>query len=265
MQKSRFDWKPLAAIILAFTGAGCGLVKVNGSSAGSSPASAKSASASSEPLAGAIDGNPHDKLSILEFKIGMPIEQPGFVCAKEAGPYSGADCVKFLDRRCNGTAGHIGPKHYGDHAPPGCFIETGTVATSLDDVLLQQRQEVSQGTAKPDPAKYPLVNVQTYGTKSKPSKIYRIVYTLAMDELASGDRPSGSKLYNALVAKYGDPKEIWSGKVKWRAGETFLEAYCDLNLCTLEVQDSKFEENENQQQEGVDAKARQNNAPAPKL
>ncbi|MBL0217873.1 MAG: hypothetical protein IPQ07_28840 [Myxococcales bacterium] len=246
--------------------AGCGLVNVNGKPAGTSPVSSESSSAdSSAPSAGESGGDPHDKLAILEFKIGMPIVQPGFVCAKDAGFYNGAECVKFLDRRCTGVAANIGEKRYGDKAPRGCFMEAKSVATYLDGVLMQQHQEVSQGSEKPDPARYALVNVHTYGTKSTPSKISRIVYTMAMDELASGDKPSGSKLYNALVAKYGAPKEVWSGKVKWRAGETYLEGYCDLGLCTLQVEDRNFEENENQRQEEADAKVRQNNAPAPRI
>jgi hypothetical protein len=260
-----FRYIAVAASLLA----GCGLVKVNGNNVGSKPTSSESSSTdssgSSDAVAGAADGEPHDKLSILELKIGMPMEQAGFVCAKDAGFYNGAECVKFLDRRCNGKGANIGPKHYGDRAPLGCFIEERSVATFLDDALLQQRAEVGWGTEKADPARYPLVNVHTYGTKSKPSKISRIVYTMAMDELASGSKASGSKLYNALVAKYGAPKEIWSGKVRWRAGETSMEAYCDLTLCTLEVEDKKFEENENRRQEEVDAKVRQTNAPTPKL
>lgn len=216
----------------------------------------------SAPAADPAD--PHDKLSVLELKIGMPMTQPGFVCAKNAGPYNGAECVKFLDPRCKGPVA-IGPRGYGDKPPRGCFLEERTVATFLDGVLVQQRMEVGQGTAKPDPSRNQLVNVHTYGTKSKPSKISRIVYTMAMDELASGDQPSGSKLYKALVAKFGEPAEIHSGKVKWRAGETRAEAYCDLNLCTLEIEDKNFEENENRDQEEKDTKAKQGSAPEPKL
>lgn len=208
--------------------------------------------------------DPHDKLSVLELKIGMPMAQKGFVCVKDAGPYNGAECVKFLDPRCKGPTA-IGPRRYGDKPPRGCFLEERTLTTFLDGVIVQQRQEVSQGTAKPDPSRNPLVNVHTYGTKSKPSKIARIVYTMAMDELASGDQLSDSKLANALVAKFGKPDEVWSGKVKWRAGETRMEAYCDLNICTLEVEDKNFEENENRDQEEQDTKARQGGAPEPKL
>ena len=262
-------WQSLQAIALASSLlAGCGLVQVNGKSVGTHPASTESSSASTDSSAspaGASGGDPHEQLSILGLKIGMPMAQPGFVCAKDAGPYNGAECVKFLDSRCTGVATNIGEKRYGDKASLGCFIEARAVATYLDGVGMWQRSEVGWGTAKPDPTKYPLVNVHTYGTKSKPSKISRIVYTMAMDELASGDKPSGSKLYNALVAKYKPPREVWSGKVKWHAGETDLEGYCDLGLCTLTVEDRNFEENENQRQEEADAKVRQNNAPAPKL
>lgn len=216
-------------------------------------------------LAQDAESDPHAKLSILELKIGMPMQQPGFVCAKDAGPYNGAECVKFLDPRCKGKPSNIGPRRYGDTPPRGCFLEERTVSTFLDGVLKQQRQEVSQGSEKQDPARFPLINVHTYGTKSKPSKIARIVYTMAVDELASGDQPSGSKLYTALVAKFGKPREIWSGKVKWREGETNMEAYCDLNICTLEVEDKTFEQAENQAQEEADTAERQKKAPEPKL
>ena len=253
--------------VMALSLAACSLLSVNGKTPGSSSGNTNNptSSDSSSGLSGPGNGDPHEKLSVLEFKIGMPIEQAGFVCAKDPGLYHGGECVKFLDRRCLGKPGNIAKKQYGEKAPLGCFIEAATVATFLDDALLQQRSEVSNGLAKPDPARDALINVHTYGTKSKPSKISRIVYTMAMDELASGDRPSGSKLYNALVAKYGAPYEILSGKVKWRAGETLMEAYCDLSLCSLDVQDSKFEENENRRQEDADTKVRQTNAPAPKL
>jgi hypothetical protein len=267
-------FRTLAAASLFLTG--CGLVNVNGKSVGSPPTGEASAGSTNTSAGGDGDGDrgggggggggdPHDRLSILELKIGMSIQQPGFVCAKDVGPYNGAECVKFLDRRCSGKPSNIGPKRYGEHAPRGCFVESSAVATYLDDSLMQQRQEVSQGSEKVDPDRYPLVNIHTFGTKAKPSRIHRIVYTMAVDELASGDKASGSKLYNALVAKYGQPKEIWSGKVKWRAGDTRMEAYCDLGMCTLEVQDTKFEENENRRQEEIDTKGRQNNAPTPEL
>lgn len=214
--------------------------------------------------AAAFAADPHDTLSVLELKIGMPMEQPGFACTKNPGPYNGAECVKFLDPRCK-APGKIGERGYGSTPPKGCFLEERTVSTFLNGQLMQQRMEVGQGTEKPDPARNPLINVHTYGTKTKPSKISRIVYTMAMDELASGDQASGSKLYKALVAKYGEPKEIWSGKVKWRAGSTTLEAYCDLNLCSLEIEDKAFEQTENAEQEEADTKARQQEAPEPKL
>jgi hypothetical protein len=193
------------------------------------------------------------------------MEQPGFVCAKKPGSSNGAECVKFTDPRCKGP-GKIGPRGYGEKPPMGCFLEQDTLSTFLNGSLMQQRQEVGQGVEKPDPARYPLINLHTYGTKSRPSLVARIVYTMAMDELVGEeDKPADSKLYKALVAKFGEPREIHSRKVRWAGGDTKVEANCDLGLCYLEIEDKNFEENENRQQEETDTRARQSGAPEPKL
>ena len=257
----------LASSILA----GCGLLKINGKPVGSASSTSSDASSdspsSSSSEVGSVTGDTdaHAKLGILDLQIGMPMQQAGFTCAQEGSVYYGAECVKFLDPRCKGKDSHVEPKRYGQQAPRGCFIEAATVATFLDGLLLQQHMEVSLGQEKADAAMYPLVNVHTYGTLSKPSKIARILYTMTIDDLASGDQASDSKLYKALVGKYGKPKEIWSGKVKWSAGSTELVAYCDTGMCSLEATDTMFEKNEANRQEEQDAKVRQNNAPAPKL
>ena len=65
----------------------------------------------------AQSGGAHDKLFVLDVKIGMPVEgRPGFVCAKaektESGERKDRHCVKFVDDRCKGK-----PQAVARHVP----------------------------------------------------------------------------------------------------------------------------------------------------
>lgn len=203
---------------------------------------------------------PHDRFTIVGIKIGMPLAQKDFVCNKAAG-----QCVKFMDKRCTGKKANLGVKRYGEDAPKGCFLDTSSGATYLDGRLLQQSIDVSNAGKPGDPSLNHLVNVLLAGTKTKESKVFRITYEMAVDDLASGDKASDSKLYRALVAKYGTPDEIWSGKVKWKAGSTLLVGACTGYACTLEAEDSLFERMENEAQEEADTAAKHKSAPDPEL
>lgn len=202
-----------------------------------------------------------DKFTLLDLKIGMPVQQTGFACAKQRGKdIEDTHCVKFTDPRCNGKPGAIGFKEYRDHAPPGCYLDYSSNATYLDDSLMQTPNTGDSTDRRP--IKKPLTNLHLIGTRSKPSKIYRMYYMVPPDDLAED-----SKLYKALAAKYGEPVERHSGKVRWKLDNTKLEAYCIAERnCEITVEDLKFEDNERRKQEEADAKAKRKAAPdAPPL
>ncbi|MEZ0311008.1 MAG: hypothetical protein ACAI38_04505 [Myxococcota bacterium] len=221
--------------------------------------------ASSSGVAATPSDDPHDKLFVLDVKIGMPIEgRPGFTCDKEKRTASGErqdrHCVKFVDERCKGRPGNVGFKKYGEKAPKGCYLDHSSQATFLDDLLLQDAH--SGDTSQAHNGRRPLANVHLVGTESTPSKIYRIHYMFAEDDLLA----ESSKLHQALVAKYGEPREIHSGKMKWKIDSTELVAQCiPNNNCEIVVQDRKFEENEEAAQKEADAQKKSAEAPAPKL
>src|SRR5204863_3301322 len=129
-------------------------------------------------------------------------------------------CVKFTDARCKGLAANVGFKRYSDKPPMGCYLDTSSQATFLDGLGMQDPH--SGGTDEAHNGRKPLANVHLIGTESSPSKIYRIYYMFAEDDLLA----ESSKLHQALVAKYGEPREIHSGKMKWKIDSTKLEAYC---------------------------------------
>ena len=106
----------------------------------------------------------------------------------------------------------------------------------------------------------PLSNVHLIGTESTPSKIYRISYTIAWDDLLS----ESSKLHKALVAKYGEPTEI-HGWMRWKVDTTELKARCESSDCSIDVEDRKFEENVEHEQEEADTQKKRDTAPAPQL
>jgi hypothetical protein len=190
----------------------------------------------------------------------MPVEMDGFTCTKAADDED-RHCVKFLDSRCSGRPQNIGVLRYGEEAPLGCFRDYSSQATYLDGLLLQESSEVRAGLAgaKSLPERRQLTNLDLTGTKSKPSKIYRMVYTFAFDELTED-----SKLYKSLVAKYGEPSyKNPPNEMRWKSGTTEVDADCSYLDCTLEVEDSHFEDVENRKQKEADDAARRNNAPTP--
>jgi hypothetical protein len=82
------------------------------------------------------------------------------------------------------------------------------------------------------------------------------------DDLLSED----SKLHKALVAKYGEPTEIHSGKMRWKLDSTELIAQCiDNQNCQIVVEDRNFERNVEDEQREADAKKKRDAAPAPAL
>lgn len=198
---------------------------------------------------------------MLDVKIGMPLEVPGYTCTADKRTASGdrqeRHCVKFVDDRCQGRPTNIGPKRYGEKAPMGCFHDTSG-ATYLDDVLMQDPH--TGATDQAHNGRTPLANVHLIGTESTPSKIYRISYTLAWDDLLS----ESSKLHKVLVAKYGEPTEI-HGWMRWKLETTELRAQCGSTDCTIDVADRKFEENVERAQTEADAAKKRDAAPAPKL
>ena len=215
-------------------------------------------------IAKAVDA--HDKLKVLDLKIGMSVDAAkGFTCTKEKWTQShvriGPICVKFLDERCKGKPSAIGSLSYNEKAPKGCHYDPSSMATRLDNTIMQDPH--SGATDQPHNGRKPLNNVAFHGTKSDSSKIYRIEYMLDEDDVKSKD----SKIYKALVAKYGEPTyPEHSGKVTWKADGTELIAYCQTNAnCTISVSDSNFESLENDEQKAIDAKKKASSAPAPQL
>ncbi|MEO8705662.1 MAG: hypothetical protein ABI867_36865 [Kofleriaceae bacterium] len=205
----------------------------------------------------------HDRFSVLDLKIGMPVDVAGFTCAK-TDDAADRHCVKFLDPRCSGRPSNIGTLRYGEKAPLGCFFDYSSQATYLDSKLLQVANNgMRENEARlKDPAWRPLINVQLTGTRSKPSKIYQIWYMFAPDELTED-----SKLYAALVAKYGEPSsKNPPNEMRWKDSDTQLKANCRTQYCDVLVEDSVFEDLERRKQEEADGQARRKNAPsAPKL
>lgn len=214
--------------------------------------------------AGAQDA--HDKFSVLDLKIGMPVASAkGFTCIKERRTQSGERvepiCVKFLDSRCKGKPGAVGVLGYGDAAPRGCHFDPSSGATRLDNVLMQDPH--SGASDQPHNGRKPLNNIAFFGTRSDNSKIYRIEYMLDEDDVKSTD----SKIYKALVAKYGEPTyPEHSGKVKWKLDGTELVAECRPYFnCSISVTDTNFERLEAAEQEAADKKKKADSAPTPKL
>ncbi len=225
---------------------------------------ASSSSQSSEPSAVAAPSGGHDALSVLELRVGMPLDgRVGFTCTKEKRTASGAreerHCVKFVDERCKGP-GQLGSKRYGEKAPRGCFLDFSGHATFLDGLLMQDPH--TGATDQPHNGRKPLANVHLVGTESTPSMIYRIEYMFAEDDLLD----ESSKLHKALITKYGEPIEIHSGKMRWKIDATELVAQCTGNQnCEIVVEDRKFEENVEDAQKEADAQKKRDAAPAPKL
>jgi hypothetical protein len=203
----------------------------------------------------------HDKLSVLELKIGMTLDgQKGFTCMKPEDSTSDPHCVKFVDSRCAGKPAAIGQLAYGEKAPKGCYLDYSSNATYFDGALQQSSNSGGADDAR-KPIKKPLENVHLIGTRSNPSKIYRMDYMLGFDDLAEG-----SKLYKATTAKYGEP--IYKNppnEMRWKADTTNLSANCDHAHCEILVEDSEFEQAENAQQGQADTKSRHQSAAAPKL
>ena len=207
----------------------------------------------------------HDKLAVLDVKIGMPIEgRPGYTCLPDKRTASGErqdrHCVKFTDERCKGRPANLG-YHYGSvKVPAGCYRDYSSKATYLDGLLLQDPH--SGATDQPHNGRKPLWNVLLVGTESTPSLIYRIVYTFGEDDLLA----ESSKLHKALVAKYGEPREIHSGKMRWKINSTELVAQCIENQnCEIEVEDSTFETRVEDEQKAADAQKKRGAAPDPQL
>lgn len=205
----------------------------------------------------------HDKLSVMDVKIGMPLEgRPGFTCDKEkltaSGEREDRHCVKFIDDRCKGLPANVSRKGYGEKAPKGCYLDHSSQATFLNDVLMQ---DPKGDTSQARNGRRPLANVHIIGTESSPSKIYKIYYMLPEDDLSES-----SKLHKALVAKYGEPRDIRSGMMKWKIDTTELTAECIAEShCEIIVLDRKFEEAEESAQKEADAGKKRDAAPAPKL
>ena len=200
----------------------------------------------------------HDKYSVIDVKVGMPVKRADFVCAKPSGNIGREDthCVKFLDPRCANKATHIASLGYGEHAPVGCHHNTSNI-TYLDGTLMKT-PNTGDSTDK-RPILLPLINIHIIGTRSEPSKVYRIDYTVAPDDLTED-----SKLYKTLVGKYGEPTER-HGWVKWKGTTTEVKVDCERDSCTISVSDRNFEGNERRRQEEADADAKRQTAPAPKL
>jgi hypothetical protein len=252
--------KEIFGLTLAILFAGCGLVNVNGKTLGASQPSTSGGTSSSSVGAAVADGNPHDKFTVLDFKIGMPIQQEGFACAKTAED-SNRHCVKFLDSRCTGKPQKIGKLAYGERAPVGCFFDYSSEASYIDNEMLQQPSEVLTGEIKKTvPDKRALTTLHIWGTKNSASKIYDMDYQIPYDDLTES-----SKLYKALIAKYGEPSRNSGGRLKWNAGTTEVIVDCQYENCKISVEDRNFERNENTKQEEADEAKRRNNAPTPNL
>jgi hypothetical protein len=207
----------------------------------------------------------HDTFAVLDLKIGMPIEgHAGFICAKQPSgqDLSDSHCVKFMDSRCKGRPLAIGEKRYSDKPPAGCFFDYSNQATYLDGVLQQTANTGDNSDPNQRNPRKPLMNVHIIGTPSRPSKIYWIRYTFTPDDLADD-----SKLYKALVAKYGEPTyKNQPGELRWARDTTKLKVECDpTRQCELQVDDDKLDDLERQKQQEADARTRHQNAEAPKL
>ncbi len=254
----------LLLIALTSSIAGCGLLKVNDTTVGSSPRSPGSSTDTSQPSNGGSSGtessgNAHDRFSVLGVKIGMPVDGDGFTCEKAT---DGDDryCVKFLDTRCSGQPLHVGVKAYSDKAPLGCFFDPSSRGSYLDGALLQESSAVRAGEkgAKSHPERRPLTVLLAVGTKSRLSKIYRMEYQFEYDDLTPD-----SKLHKALVAKYGEPSS--SDATRWKGDGTEIRVECSYLNCNLSVEDSHYAEVEDRKQEELDSVARRKNAPTPQL
>jgi hypothetical protein len=199
---------------------------------------------------------------VLDFKIGMVATgKAGFVCAKPSGNTGREDthCVKFLDPRCANKPTKVSVLRYGEDAGPGCHFDPITNVTRLDNKALQTAN--TNDSTDHTPIRKPLENVHLIGTQSEPSKIYAIRYMLGFDELTED-----SKLYRAMIAKYGEPSyKNPPNEMRWKGDDTRLTANCDRAHCEIFVQDSAFEGFERNRQAEVDGKARRETAAAPKL
>jgi len=252
----------LAVVLLA----SCGRLSVNGSASAAPPPPTSTSVPSSDSASlgtkkTAPSGSAHDRFAVLDVKIGMPVDgRADFTCAKPTGTdVDERHCVKFLDSRCTNQPGNIGKLRYGEKAPLGCFFDYSGMATYLDGTLLQT-SNTGDSTDK-RPIRKPLMNLYITGTKSKPSKIYSIWYMLAFDELTED-----SKLYAALVSKYGEPSyKNPPNEMRWSADDTKVKADCDRAHCRIIVEDNKLEEIERRKQEEADGQARRNNATTPNL
>ena len=208
----------------------------------------------------------HDKFSITDLKIGLPLQgHAGFVCEKpipaDAKEAREKHCVKFNDERCKGKPSATGTLRYGENAPRGCYLDHSSLATYLDGKLMQT-PNTGDSTDK-RPILKPLLHLHIVGTASEPSKIWHISYFVAPDELTED-----TKLYGALFKKYGEP--VYKNpprEMRWKHGDAELRAECipDRN-CEIWAQDSKFRWLEAEWQKEADAKKRAKNAPdAPDL
>lgn len=213
----------------------------------------------SAPVALADEG--HDKFTVTDVKLGDALDgRAGYVCEKPAKDEKAPrerHCVKFIDPRCKGKDSAVGTLRYGEDAPRGCYLDFSSSATYLDGKL-QQTPNTNDSSDK-RPILKPLQHLHLTGTASKPAKIWRITYFVAPDELRED-----TKLYQALVTKYGEPTDKNPpSRMKWKLGDTGLDATCvaDRN-CELVVDDRKFRDLEQKWQEEADAKQRAKNGPA---
>jgi len=255
----------LVGIVVASGCVGAGGLSFGGpTSRGNATPAEQSAGAptkSSQPAA----GGGSSKLSVLDVKIGMSIDSaPGYTCTKDkltpSGERQDRHCVKFTDARCSGRPTGIGFKRYSDKVPMGCFLDYSSEATYLDGTLMQDPH--TGDTEQVRNGRKPLASVHIIGTESTPSKVYRIWYMFAEDDLLA----ESSKLHKALVAKYGEPREIHSGKMKWKVDTTEMYAQCiEHQNCEIVVEDRKFEENVEDAQKEADAQQKRSAAPAPQL
>jgi hypothetical protein len=144
----------------------------------------------------------------------------------------------------------------------GCHRDTDGWATYLDMLLMQDPNANANSTAAIKNGRKPLANVHLIGTASTPSYIHRIEYMFADDDLESED----SKLHKALIAKYGPPLTIHSGKMKWKVDSTELIAECEPSqACQIMVEDDKYRDIVEGEQREADAKQKRDAAPAPQL
>lgn len=210
-------------------------------------------------------GSAHDAFAVLDLKIGTSVEgHAGFICAKQdpGKDLEDTHCVKFLDSRCAGRPMAIGEKRYGAKAPLGCFFDYSNQATYLDGTLQETPNTGDTSDPNQRNPRKPLMNVHIVGTASRPSKIHRISYTFAPDDLGAD-----SKTYTALVAKYGEPTyKKPPNEMRWSRDTTKMNVDCDpTRQCVLLVEDDKFDDIERQKQDEADARGRRQNAEAPKL